>query len=349
MSFATKATTTVKQPLKVINTDTLGAKEKVKKGSINFIPLFTTTKDGPGLTADYLLENGLYTWFKYSCRLPGDSPGKDKTASTTWIDTQLRAGTRNGTLNDPGVTLGLDSDTRKFIPGFGVKGLGFQDPKSMTTTIRVPIILGVTQNEDDDENCDPTSGELALFEMNASQFKKLVEAMKVYNKANVTYQSGKGDAAKPERYPYKGYGFVYNLNKDTSRGFDTYQWTKTDIVVSKSQWESKLEEAQKAFAEYKEGAEKYGRYYSHIIDDCVNGRIDFATAEKMVVAEIAAKVLSTIGITFEDSVDGILEAFDVNLPLISLVQGAGISQAGTNPQRVTMGDEEEPEPEKKLF
>lgn len=334
----------------LITLDNLGADKKTPKGTFNFVPLFRVTKDGPGLSLEEIQE-GIFGWYLYQVRTKGEEVGKIKSNRVSWIDTGLRAGSEGGVLNDPGVTLGLSSEDkygntiankdRKNIMGFGVPGLGFQDPLSYRATVRVPILWDVQPNKDSEGNIDPASGVLALLELKANQLRDLVDEMKKVVKPQVTYEA---DNTKPEKYPYQGYGYAYNLNKDSSRGMDTYQWSKTDLTTSKAMWESRIADAQKLFSDYKANAFKMGRPYEDVIQECMSGQIPFAEAERIVVAIIAKKLLDSWGVSYGDTTEDILAVFEEVTPNFSYHAGAGISKVASGQvQRVEIPEDDEEE------
>ncbi|RTK99343.1 MAG: hypothetical protein EKK57_09720 [Proteobacteria bacterium] len=341
----------------LITLDNLGSDKKTPKGVFNFIPLFRATKDGPGLSLEEIQE-GIFGWYLYQVRTKGDEPGKIKSNRVSWIDSGLRAGEDGGVLNDPGVTLGLSATDkygnviankdRKNIMGFGVPGLGFQDPLSYRATVRIPVLWDVQPNKDSEGNIDPASGVLALLELKANQLRDLVDEMKKVAKPGVTYEAD--GMSNPEKYPYQGYGYAYNLNKDKSRGMDTYQWSKTDLTTSKVMWESRLIEAEKLFSDYKANAFKMGRPYEDVVQECMNGQIPFEEAERIVVATIAKKLLDSWGVSYGDTTDDILATFEEVTPNFSYHAGAGISQAAVGKvQRVEIPEDEESEGDDQPF
>ena len=341
--------TTVIPTINLIN---LGSDKKVRKGSFNFVPLFHVTKEGPEGVESLSLEQiqeGIFGWFNYQLRTKGEEPGKITTKKVYWMDTKLRAGKENATLSDPGMTLGLgDFDKngntipnkqRKNIQGFGVPGLNFQDPDAYKATVRVPVIWNVTANNDVEGNVDASSGQLALLELKENQFKELVEVMNLVTKPGVTYEYYAGKEAKTDKYPYNGYGYAYNINKDADRGMETYKWTKTDMTVKKSMWEEALPKAVKLFKDYVDNAFKVGRPYEDVIQECMDGKIPFEEAEKIVVAIIAKKLLDAWGVSYGDTTDDILATFHEVLPNFSYHAGAGISTVGTGIKRVEIPEE----------
>lgn len=338
-----KAAGSTSTVVKIINTDTLGSREKIKKGKFFFVPLFSVNSDAPGLTLP-VVSDGLYPWYKYQFRTKGDD-NKPKSNQVRWIDSKLVAGVDDAKVNDPGLTLGLSEKERKNIPGFGVPGLGFPDSKAYQVTVHVPVLWDVQPNSDDDGNIDPNSGEFAMLELNETRFNALVEAMKKAIKPTVMYSAN----GKDTKYKNVGYGYAYLFDKDTSRGFDTYKIEKTDLTTAEEMWKDNLEKAVSAFDEYKKSAFKYGRFYEHIIEDCANGKVDFEVAQYQVVAEIAKRLLNAWGITYEDTVDGILEAFEESVPTFSLSPGVGISAAIKERTRVNMDELEMEEDEEKYM
>lgn len=336
MAFKKPAVQTASS-LRVVTLDNLGNAEKTKVGSVNFIPLFRVTKgdEHPGLSIDQI-RDGIYPWFSYQIRKKGEEAGKVATVRVSWMDSQLRRGQDDASVDDPGVTLGLDlpAAQRKPIMGFGVPGLNFQDPNAYRKTVRVPVLWDVQPNQDREANADPKTGELVMLELKANQLENLVAQMVKVTKPGVKYTYIVGREEQNERYDYEGFGYVFNINKDTKRKMDTYEWSKTDMTTSEAHWRNQLAAAEKAFADYQANSIKVGRFYQDIITRCEEGELDFADAERMVVAAIAQRLLDAWGEPYGDTTDGILEAFDAVSANYSYVLGGGISQATTKVTKV---------------
>lgn len=327
----------------VVNLETLGSDKTVKKAQFNFVPLFSVVRDGVGINIDSVIEH-IIPWFRYQFRKKDtENVGKVKTVNVYWIDSMLRAGEDGATLNDPGVTLGLNlpGKQRKNIMGFGVPSLGFPDKISHREIVRVPVIWDVVANNDTEGNVDQTSGTLVLLELKKNQLDGLVAEMKKVTKPGVNYSYVSAGQEKQEKYAYKGIGYAYNLNKDSGRGFDTYQWSKTDMTVSASHWQNHLDAATKAFESAYDSAMKAGYFYGDIIKQCENGEIEFAEAEKIVVAMIAQKLLEAWGESFGDAVDDILTVFNEVASAFSYAQGAGISKMATGMQSLNLSADDE--------
>lgn len=331
--------------LRTVTLDNLGNAEKTKKGKVTFVPMFRVTEDGPGLSLSDI-QDGIYGWFVYQFRTKGDEPGKPKTHKIVWMDSLLRAGEDDATINDPGVTLGLNlnQDARKSILGFGVTGLNFPDPNAYRKTVRVPVLWNVEPNDDGEGNISAKSGELVLLELKVNQLNQIVAEMKKVSKPKVTYEYVVGGESKNEPYKYQGYGYAYLLDKDTSRKMKTYEFSKLDMTVQESHWRNNIDAAVKAFTDYKTNAYKVGRFYGDVVERCMNGEIPFDIAEREVVAMIAQRLLDAWGISYGDTVEDIIATFNSVLHIYSYQQGAGITDAAKNPVRVSAdGDDENDE------
>lgn len=326
----------------VINLETLGSDKTVKKAKINFVPLFSVVRDGDGINIDTVTGH-IIPWFRYQFRKKNtEHVGKVKTVTVYWIDSMLRAGQDGATLNDPGVTLGLNlpGKQRKNIMGFSVPSLGFPDKNAHREIVRVPVIWDVVANNDVEGNVDKESGTLVLLELKKNQLDGLLVEMKKVTKPLVTYSYIKNGNEERDKYTYKGIGYAYHLDKDSSRGFDTYKWSKSDMVVAESHWRGHLETGIKAFKNSYDAAMKAGYFYGDIIKQCENGEIDFPEAEKIVVAMIAQKLLEAWAEPFGDTVEDVLETFRKVAPNFSYAQGAGISKVATGLTALDLSDDD---------
>lgn len=319
----------------VITMTNLGTSKKVDKGEITFFPLVDFTNFDSPMVNETPLMNAFYTFFEYRMWFTAtDASGKEtfSTKQTRWVDTELRL--PNDPYQDPGCALGLDlkNEERTADPKNGVFSFeGTGNFNALSNVIRVPILLLATSDFNTKRGIITGKGELALLELKISQWQKITELYKGMSDADEMSYRTETDKMS---YDWHGFSNALTLSKDSSKRPNSYSYARTNDTIHPDYFFSLLPKAEVALKDYIAYIEKTNIPYAHLLQTIAPDNSNYNDVAKEVYASVAKMLLTTWAEPFENSTDGIIEAFDSLVAKYTVSKAARDYTTGQGRQRV---------------